>query len=345
MSEGDFMFSLWISSNPCEISGILKIILFVKTLLSYVCFIVPMGLIVMISVDIGKNVLAGRDEEMKKNFNIAMKRIIYCMCIFLVPSFVDLAVSLVNNAVTDLNVTSSSCTENIKNIAYYEEIEKIKMKQEEEEQAKALAKRFAKTNEKNTIKKRAAISSNGSSNSSSTVSGQKYDLSDTQLRGLAMVAQREQETPVGAAAEASLMANRFELEGSKYGTGATGLYNYVANSVWFANSRTFMQNTSSLNPDVLSAVKEVLVLGKRTLPLYVDEHDCIDCGSHGFDVISIVTNGTTITDANGLLNRSNYKKDNTVITNSHGSTYTFYTFPTETSDPFGYTERSRSRFN
>lgn len=343
---GDFMFSLWISSNPCEISGVLKIILFVKKLLSYVCVIVPMGLIVMVSIDIGKNVIAGREDEMKKNVSVAMKRIIYCMCIFLVPSVVNLAVNMVNDAVKNANVTASSCTDNLNNIAYYEKLEKIKMKQEEQEQAKILAERFAKTNERNTIKKKASASNNDSNTGGSSVSGQKYDLSDTQLRGLAMIAQREQGTPVGAAAEASLMANLFELKGSNYGSGGAGLYNYVATSGWFGSSAgSYMQNTSGLNPDVLSAVKEVLILGKRTLPLYIDEHDCIDCGAYGFDIVTIITNGTTITDANGLLNRNNYKKDNTIIKNKYGATYTFYSFPTETSDPFGYTEQSRSKFN
>ena len=43
-----------------------------------------------------------------------------------------------------------------------------------------------------------------------------------------------------------------------------------------------------INMEIVDAVKTVLVLGKRTLPLYVNEHDCIDCGSAGYDIISIV---------------------------------------------------------
>lgn len=334
------MFSLWISSNPCEISGVLKVILFAKTLLDYVCVIVPIGLIIMVSIDIGKNVIAGHEDDMKKNVNIAMKRIIYCMCIFLVPSVVDLMVGLVDDATTELDATRSSCKENLKNIDYYEELEKIRMEKEEANQKNTIPKSLTKENEKNAVKKPV----NPNVSNGATVSGQKYDLSDAQLRGLAMVAQREQGTPVGAAAEASLMANRFELYGSKFGTGGAGLYSYVADSGWFGNSRAYMQNTSGLKPDILSAVKEVLVLGKRTLPLYVDEHDCIDCGAYGFDIIRIVTGGKTITDANGLKNHSNYKQDDTVISNKYGATYTFYTFPTEISDPFGYTKDARDRF-
>ena len=59
----------------------------------------------------------------------------------------------------------------------------------------------------------------------------KYQLTDHQLRGLAAVAISEQGSLEGAAAEASIMANLFELQqnGSYNGkTGGEGLYAYVA---------------------------------------------------------------------------------------------------------------------
>ena len=166
----------------------------------------------------------------------------------------------------------------------------------------------------------------------------KYDLSESQLRSIAMLCQREQGTPIGAAAEASLMANRFELYGRNITNkkGGTGLYTYIRNAKWWANAEKHMDNTSSLNNSTLEAVRQVLVYGNRTLPPYVDEHDCIKCGNT-YDIIKIITNGTTITDKNKLLDRSNYIKDNTIIYNRYSSTYTFYSFPTATSDPFGYT--------
>ena len=92
-----------------------------------------------------------------------------------------------------------------------------------------------------------------------------YSLTDDQLRQLANVCQQEQGTAKGAAAEASLMANRFELYGSAYGTGETGLLSYVRDSGWFANAGSVMDNGPSngaLNDDILNAVKNVLVGGK-----------------------------------------------------------------------------------
>ena len=163
-----------------------------------------------------------------------------------------------------------------------------------------------------------------------------------------MICQREQGSAVGAAAEASLIANRFELHANKqkFGTGATGLYNYVKDSGWWGNSAgTYMADTKKLKSDVLTAVHNVLVLGKRTLPLYVDEHDCIDCGAYGFDVVKIVIGDKTITNKNELLNRDNYKKDVTVIYNKYESVFTFHSFPTDYSDPFGYTDGAKIKYN
>lgn len=171
----------------------------------------------------------------------------------------------------------------------------------------------------------------------------RYNLTESQLKSIAMLCQREQSSSIGAAAEASLMANRFELFGSKFGTGATGLYNYIRNSGWWASSKKHMDNVSGLNSTVLSAVRDVLINGNRTLPKYVDEHDCIYCGSYGYDIVKIVTDGKTITDKNQLLNHSNYIKDRTKIYNKYGAVYTFHSFPTEKSDPFGYTDIAKNK--
>lgn len=81
----------------CGGADVLRILRFVFILLDMVCWIVPMGLIVMLMVDFGKNVIAGKEDEMKKNLNMAIKRIIYCIILFLVPTIVDFAVGLVSN--------------------------------------------------------------------------------------------------------------------------------------------------------------------------------------------------------------------------------------------------------
>ena len=164
----------------------------------------------------------------------------------------------------------------------------------------------------------------------------KYKFTEAQIKGIARVCQREQGSVAGAAAEASLMANRFELYKTSSGTGAQ-LYNYIKTSGWWGNPTSTMNKWKSVNKKIYNAVEDVLVNGNRTLPQYVDEHDCIDCGSYGYDITKIVTNGKVITNKKELKKHSNYVQGKTVIYNKYGAVYTFYTFPTNTSDPFGYT--------
>lgn len=156
----------------------------------------------------------------------------------------------------------------------------------------------------------------------------KYNLTNEQLNTLARICQREQGSAKGAAAEASLMANLFELSGSSFGNGADGLYNYVMNSGWFGIPGDH-NAPSSPEPDVLQAVEAVLVKGYRTLPKYVNEHDCL--------------NPPDIIDPPAR--REDFIPFQTVLHNIYGSTYTFYSFPTEDSDPFGYTsEENRQKY-
>lgn len=184
----------------------------------------------------------------------------------------------------------------------------------------------------------AMISSSASSSlSQATGSGNftKYQLSEHQLNQITAIALHEQGTPKGAAAEASLMANRFELYGSKYGTGGDGLVNYIKTCKWFANAENHMNDTKIVTPQAYSAVKSVLVDGKRTLPKYIDEHDYLG------DLTSVTTNGTSI----GVKDRESYKQHETVIKNKYGATYKFYSFPDSRSDPFGYTsEKKRQQY-
>lgn len=158
----------------------------------------------------------------------------------------------------------------------------------------------------------------------------KYDLTDDQLKAIASLAYHEQGTAKGAAAEASLMANRFEIYGSGFGSGADGLYNYVRTSGWFAHAAANMDSYDAPQ-NVVDAVKDVLVNGKRTLPAYIDEHDCLS------DLTSVTTDGKAV----NKNNRDAYEKNKTIIKNTYGATYTFYSFPDTNSDPFGYTSEDK----
>lgn len=164
----------------------------------------------------------------------------------------------------------------------------------------------------------------------------KYQLTDAQLRGIASLCQQEQGTAQGAAAEASLMANHMDLRHNnarKYENTGTGLYNYVRNGGWFAKAAYHMDNQGKLKTNVLNAVRKVLVEGKRTLPGYVNEHDCFS------DIAVATNNGVAI----NIKDRGAYVRNTTVIKNKMGSTYIFYSFPTSIADPFGYISEAKRK--
>lgn len=157
----------------------------------------------------------------------------------------------------------------------------------------------------------------------------KYNLTNSQLKYIAAICYREQGTKKGAAAEASLMANLFESSrGNGYGSGGSGLYNYVRNSGWFGKPSQVKKAAPS---GYATVVSKVLEKGIRTIPEYVDEHDCVS------DITKITLSGSSVAKSS----TSNYKSHKTRIYNVYGAKYYFYSFPGNPSDPFGYLSKSK----
>lgn len=66
----------------------------IDSALQYVRIIVPILLILLGTLDIGKAVIASREEEMRKAQTTFIKRAIAAICVFLVPIFVNIVMSL-----------------------------------------------------------------------------------------------------------------------------------------------------------------------------------------------------------------------------------------------------------
>lgn len=340
------MMNYYFFLDACTNSGVLKIILFVETLLKIILYIIPSCLILMLMIDFSRAVLSSDENAMQKYLKIAGKRIFSAVIFFLVPTISKFAVNLASDtAISDY----TTCLTNTNNIAYYESLEAAKKKIEQEKNKEWYPALGADGNFTKRVLKLAKGKKVefGSSSTGGTYNGQTYQLSTGQLSSLAAVSSREQGSVDGAMAEASLMANLFELSGgeAKYGTGAEGLLNYVRTSGWFGPA-SGIDNATPASQEISDAVKKVLVSGQRTLPLYVNEHDCWFCNkkrycSNGYmgDICTVGGNfGKSY-----ITNRSNYVKDKTVIVNVYGSTYTFYTFPAKDSDPFGYTQEAYNK--
>ncbi len=122
---------MWFIKDVCEISSVLKVIYFIEKILNVLLFIIPICLILMISVDLLKNVIAQDTEQMKKNFNLAIKRIIMTVFLFLVPNIVYFVVSLLG----DLGVPYTNCllNANLDKISELETQEQLVEEQNEED--------------------------------------------------------------------------------------------------------------------------------------------------------------------------------------------------------------------
>lgn len=326
----------------CTNPDILKVIKFLLLLLDIIKIIIPISLIIIGTIDMAKAVISNEEKEQKKITKLFIKRILYAIAVFAIPWFIEVFMITLGDLLGKKNTTNfTDCIENVNNLEYYEKLAKEKQEQEEKKKREELELQILNAKE-NQIIKNNVITNNSNEG---TFIGQKYNLTEKQLRGIAKLCQKEQGSAIGAAAEASLIANRFEFYGSKFGTGADGLYNYVRNSGWWAGGKKHTDNTEGLKDSIYTAVYNVLVLGNRTLPFYVDEHDCIDCGKYGFDIIKISINNYDITNKSELLNKNNYIQDKTTIYNKYDGIYTFYEFPTPKSDPFGYTKRAKNKYD
>lgn len=117
----------------CDNSSILNTILFIKRLIDIIFIVAPIVLVLLLTIDIAKNVLSKDDNENKKNITIAIKRLVYCIVLFFVPLIIDSIMSYLDG----YNVNFAKCyekatEENVQKL-YNSETEKFNKKQEEVE--------------------------------------------------------------------------------------------------------------------------------------------------------------------------------------------------------------------
>ena len=109
----------FLSEIDCGPADILRVIKFVSQLLDIVFFLVPIGLILMVSIDLAKNVIAGKMDEMSKNFHFAIKRVVMAVCLFLVSPIVTFAMNLLG----DQGIDFAFCI----NLAKYDDLSKYEV--------------------------------------------------------------------------------------------------------------------------------------------------------------------------------------------------------------------------
>lgn len=83
-------------AGTCEtLSPIIRLIKF--GVVPLIQAIIIVALIVLLILDLGKAVMAGKEDEIKSAQKLAIKRIVYAVIVFLVPWLVNVAFSLLTN--------------------------------------------------------------------------------------------------------------------------------------------------------------------------------------------------------------------------------------------------------
>lgn len=129
----------------CSDPGIVRIIYLIKVFLNLTKFMLPIGLILMITIDLYKNLLHGHANNKDSVIKKAGKRIIACIFVFCVPTLVNLIFSLMDKVDlgndNEYNTSFATCYNeaNLDLINQLDEARSLKLKTEEEEKRKKTA--------------------------------------------------------------------------------------------------------------------------------------------------------------------------------------------------------------
>ena len=78
--------------------GLLEVITIIRKVIDVIKIVIPVALILFGLIDLGKAVIAGKEDEMKKAQGTLIKRVIYAVAVFLVVQIVIFATGLVGAA-------------------------------------------------------------------------------------------------------------------------------------------------------------------------------------------------------------------------------------------------------
>lgn len=90
-----------VSMGPSEFcdttSGLGQIVTLLKNVITLLKWGIPLGLILFGMLDLGKAVIAGKEDEMKKAQGTLIKRVIYAVAVFLVVTIVTFVMGMLGD--------------------------------------------------------------------------------------------------------------------------------------------------------------------------------------------------------------------------------------------------------
>ena len=335
----------------CTNYDFLRLVVILRNIITIIKIAVPVIILVIGVIDLLKIVTAGTPEAVKEAVKTLTYRFLAGVAIFFLPSIVGAFMNLVSDY-SSAKSTYKTCVENSKDLNHYKQLKEEKKTAEKAERERKQSEVDAlKKEQVSMIKAAEAIKQKykQSTTNEGSFIGAKYDLSDADIEFLAKASLCENNFEEAIAIGASQIVNRYEL----YNNGSESIVDYVKRSQWW---QCVNEDTDrGVTEQAKSTVKDVIVLGNRALPPYIDEQDCPSCPctsndcrgcSNGYCICSVTTNGTTYTSPSDLINHSIYSRDNSKIKNGWGADYTYFTHACSGDcDIYGYTQGALDKYN
>ncbi|MDD2496468.1 MAG: hypothetical protein PHE29_14925 [Tissierellia bacterium] len=93
----------------CTRPELLPIIGFIKSILMVIQILIPIGLIILGTIDLGKAVIASKEDEIKKNQQTLVKRALAAVLVFLLATIVTFLMGFVGGKTWTECWTEANC--------------------------------------------------------------------------------------------------------------------------------------------------------------------------------------------------------------------------------------------
>lgn len=127
--------------DTCNNLSVLGTLFYIKTIIAVICVIVPVLLLLMLTIDFAKAVVASDPQKINLVKKSAVKRIIFAVIVFLVPYIVNGAMGLLEDTSSFFACYDMATSANVQKLANINELErKAKLEEDEEKRQKLLSK-------------------------------------------------------------------------------------------------------------------------------------------------------------------------------------------------------------
>lgn len=171
---------LALETSACESASFLATLLFIKNIIKIISYIVPAILILLVSIDITKAVIANSDDEIKRTQKLAIKRIIAALIIFFVPIVVEVSFNMLGDAGGTWKVCYDNASDEVVSGLVEAENAKLIQKEKDRQEMIRLIKKeglSAKQAKKKLIeKKRKESGSNGGGGQVIDIANREYKI-------------------------------------------------------------------------------------------------------------------------------------------------------------------------